>query len=118
METVESVSRWAEETFGPCTPQAALERAFEEMDELDYAGEHSFGKHRKLVEEAADVCITLYRYIYLVDPEAINKKMVVNRKRKWKLNGDGTAQHVSSKEEIAADLMDQVPTQEERETNP
>ncbi len=55
-----------------------------------------------MVEEAADVCITLYRYIYLVDKEAINKKMAVNRKRVWVLNGDGTAQHLK----------------DERETNP
>ena len=101
-ETIESVSKWADETFGPSTPEATLSRSLDEIRELSHLvhpltmvlkNQTEFD-HPKLVEEAADVCITLYRYIYLVEKEAINKKMVVNRLRKWKLNGDGTDQHI------------------------
>lgn len=98
-ETIESVAKWADETFGVTTPRAALTRALQEMDEL-FDIVHC--DEKLLAEEAADVCITLYRYIYLVDPQAIEKKMAINRKRVWQLNGDGTAQHL----------------REERETNP
>jgi NTP pyrophosphatase (non-canonical NTP hydrolase) len=102
-ETVESVSQWAEETFGACTPEAALKRAIEEMDELvewrRWALRAARHNSIELVEEAADVCITLYRYIYLVDPDAIEKKMAVNRARVWKMDGDGTGQHVKEYDE-------------------
>jgi len=99
METVESVSKWAEETFGECTPEAALNRAMQEMEELYELVNHGnpdLITQYDVVKEAADVCITLYRYIYLVDPEAIEKKMAVNRKRQWKLDGKGCAQHISA----------------------
>ena len=95
-ETVESISQWAEETFGPCTPRKALERAITEvkelLDEWDWEDEDEVPQS-KYVEEAADVCITLYRYIYLVDPDAIEKKMAINRARKWKVS-NGVGQHV------------------------
>lgn len=108
-ETITTVATWADETFGTTTREAALIRAYKEIQELREALTHCNPHGPKLVEEAADVCITLYRYIYLVDKEAINKKMAVNRKRKWKLNGDGTAQHVKSQEERAAELMNHLP---------
>lgn len=92
-ETIESVSKWADETFGPCTPTQALYRALDEIMELELGIKVGY-LDKQMVEEAADVCITLYRYIYLVDKDAIGKKMAINRKRKWKLNGDGTAQHI------------------------
>lgn len=92
-ETVESVAKWADETFGECTPKKALIRAFDEIDELFEAHSQPDRTISSMVEEAADVCITLYRYIYLVDPDAIEKKMAINRARKWKLDGKGTAQH-------------------------
>jgi hypothetical protein len=109
-ETITTVATWADETFGTTTPEAALQRALLEIKELQaYISWLGNAQDKGIAEEAADVCITLYRYIYLVDPEAINKKMAVNRKRKWKLNGDGTAQHVKSQEERAAELMNHLP---------
>ena len=97
-ETIESVAKWADETFGPTRPVDALDRAFVEIDELKAKYDPNcifpYRTDEELVEEAADVCITLYRYIYLVDKEAINKKMAVNRKRKWKLDGGGNGQHI------------------------
>ena len=96
-ETVESVSQWAEETFGKCTPRQALIRAMDEVKELDdlwyWDGETLDVSDEEFVEEAADVCITLFRYIYLLDPDAIDKKMAINRARKWKVK-NGVGQHV------------------------
>ena len=99
-ETIESVSKWADETFGPSTPGSSLRRAIVEIDELieKYESVLYDPVGNVLVEEAADVCITLYRYIYLVDPEAINKKMAINRKRKWKVTGEGVGQHYDERE--------------------
>mgnify|MGYP000367214154 CR=1 FL=1 len=92
-ETVQSVTEWANETFGPATIQRQVERAREEFSELEHI--ISVPCHPdKLAEEAADVCICLYRVIGTLDPEAINKKMKKNRARKWLVDGNGTAQHV------------------------
>ncbi len=96
-ETVESVTTWANETFGQATVYAQIQRAKQELDELLELmvvedGRTDNGK--KLAEEAADVCICLYRVIGTLDPEAINKKMAINRARKWKVDGHGCAQHV------------------------
>lgn len=95
IETVESVSQWAEETFGPTTRFSSFYRALDEISELRKLWYHYPDvSHEEIVEEAADVCITLYRYISLVDKDAIEKKMAINRKRKWKVNRDGTGQHI------------------------
>jgi len=96
-ETVESVSKWAEETFGICNRETALRRAYQEIAEFREELRHCNPHGSKLVEEAADVCITLYRYIYLVDPDAIEKKMKINRERKWKVSG-GVGQHIKEGE--------------------
>lgn len=94
-ETIESVAKWADETFGTTTPSHALGRAMLEIYELKNIWQKNYldTPEEEVVKEAADVCITLYRYIYLVDKEAINKKMAVNRKRKWKVTGEGVGQH-------------------------
>ena len=106
-ETIESISKWADETFGLSTPEASLLRAYQEIDEfltLHEAADWGItpklsSTDPKFAEEAADVCITLYRYINLVDPEAIDRKMAINRARKWISNGDGTGRHVKEYEE-------------------
>ncbi len=84
-ETIESINQWANETFGPCTSYTAMMRAATEMDE--YLNAMCYD-----IEEAADVVITLYRIPGI--QEAINKKMAINRGRKWKVNNDGTGQHI------------------------
>lgn len=101
-ETIESINQWANETFGLASLAAQLKRVQLEAAEL-------MGLHRKLrdaevnhkplpldqiAEEAADMCICLYRIIGTLDPQAINKKMAINRQRKWKSNGNGTGQHI------------------------
>jgi len=88
-ETVESVTEWANETFGEATIEAQLKRAEKEIRELLDATDPA-----KIAEEAADVCICLFRIIGTLNPEAINLKMEQNRARTWKLDGNGCAQHV------------------------
>ena len=93
-ETVQSVTEWANETFGPATIQRQVERAREEFSELEHI--ISVPCHPdKLAEEAADVCICLYRVIGTLDPEAINKKMAKNRARQWNVGPDGCGQHIT-----------------------
>ena len=99
-ETIESISQWAEETFGPATLEAQFTRAMDEIEELSYLHyclEHGETPNwEKIVNEAADVCITLDRLIHSIDPEAIDKKMAINRARKWKVS-NGVGQHVREK---------------------
>lgn len=93
-ETVQSVTEWANETFGPATIQRQVERARQEFLELEQI--MSVPCHpNKLAEEAADVVICLYRVIGTLDPEAINKKMAKNRARKWNVGPDGCGQHIT-----------------------
>lgn len=104
METVDSVTNWANKTFGEATLYAQLRKAEDEWQELTTAWDawaEAKANHldltefeKLLVREAADVCITLYRVIGTLDPKAIEKKMKINRDRKWELKGDGTANHV------------------------
>ena len=90
-ETIGSVTTWADETFGQAMILSMIERAKKEWDELLYASLHDMDR---TAEEAADVCICLYRVIGTLDPEAINKKMAKNRARKWQVDRQGCAQHV------------------------
>lgn len=96
METVETVTIWANETFGEATIYAQIMRAKKEFNELLDLLVMSGGLDvdKRLAEEAADVCICLYRVIGTLDKDAINKKMAKNRARKWQLDGNGCAQHV------------------------
>lgn len=83
-ETFDTIRQWCEETFGPATPERIASRAAEEMDEL-------LADPSK-VEEAADIVIILSRHPTLW--AEIERKMSVNRKRQWRLIGDGTGYHV------------------------
>jgi hypothetical protein len=87
-ETLQTIAQWCEETFGPIQPERIVSRAGEEMDELR--------AEPTRVEEAADVVICLARYPGLW--EAVERKMAVNRARKWRLMGDGTGYHVKPTE--------------------
>lgn len=94
-ETIASVTAWANETFGQAEIGVQIQRAAKEFDELlDIPLRVDEEARIKLAEEAADVVICLYRVIGTLDPEAINKKMAKNRARKWKVDGQGCAQHV------------------------
>ena len=83
-----AIAAWCEQVFGPCTPARLVERAAEELRELEAEVVDTAGWTDKAREEAADVLIILSRVPGLM--EAVYSKMEVNRKRTWKFNGDGT----------------------------
>lgn len=90
-ETFESMRIWGEEVFGPTTPKRIMTRAKEEWDgELEPLLGDEWTP--EAVAEAADVVIIMTRVPGLW--EAIQKKMAINRQRKWNLRGDGTGYHV------------------------
>lgn len=82
------ISDWSRATFRAATPQRALDRTDDEFCELLEA---------QSAEEAADVVICLCGFAAAKGFDlaaAVEAKMAINRQRKWKLNGDGTAQHI------------------------
>jgi hypothetical protein len=91
-ETLQSIIQWGDETFGPCSPERAVSRGWEEWQEMlrEEPGSGEFAV------EAADVIICLLRIPGILD--AINAKMVKNRKRKWRLMGDGSGYHIPAAE--------------------
>lgn len=110
-ETQYSITMWAENTFGQLRNMSDVAiRANLEMGELLRAaqaldnyvrGGNDGSKLDELkahvAEEGADVIITLMRMFTTLNVDykhEINKKMMVNRKRKWAVGPDGTGQHV------------------------
>lgn len=96
-ETQDSISVWANETFGPSGSNIRVAaRANEEMAELLRAlsvDDH----HPKAAEEMADVVIVLYRLAWRLGVDLhfeIDRKMTLNRKREWKQDGSGHGYHV------------------------
>lgn len=96
-ETQASISAWAEKTFGPAGSNArAIARANREMAELL---EHITAdeKHPEAAEEIADIVIVLSRVMTRLGADLqseIDRKMAVNRARKWRLDGTGHGYHV------------------------
>lgn len=92
-----TISRWAEETFGPPKSNPIIaRRALKELQELVEALEAD-DNHPKALEEVADVFIVLAPLIVRLRGDLqteVNRKMTINRSRKWVLAGDGTGQHV------------------------
>jgi len=89
LETIASMIQWGDETFGPCTADKAISRAGEEWQEMIEPG-------ADVPIEAADVIICLMRIPGIAD--AIQRKMTINRARKWRLMGDGTGYHIPVQE--------------------
>jgi len=83
-ETFETIAQWGEDTFGPIKPERVISRTKEEMAELEADPSDPV--------EVADMVICLMRFPGVV--EAIQGKMTVNRKRRWRLMGDGTGYHI------------------------
>lgn len=96
-ETQQSITQWADETFGTGTTNIRkAARANEEMAELlktlavsDISPKASL--------EIADVIIVLYRlasYLGVDIHTVIDEKMAINRKREWRKDGTGHGYHV------------------------
>jgi NTP pyrophosphatase (non-canonical NTP hydrolase) len=95
IETQQSISTWQLETFGHATNLRKATRVAEEVIELIKDLAYS-DTHSKAASEVADILIVLYGVaeglgvdIY----EEVDKKMAINRARKWKLDGTGCGYH-------------------------
>ena len=100
-ETQETISQWAETTFGPASSNARVAaRANEEMAELLRALTID-DQHPKAAEEIADIFIVLFRLATRLGVDVrdeIDKKMTVNRyERTWRKDGNGHGYHVREK---------------------
>jgi hypothetical protein len=84
-ETIASIIQWGEDTFGPCSQERAIDRAWEEWQEMRLP-------NADVPIEAADVIICLLRVPGVA--EAIQRKMAINRQRRWNVLGDGTGYHI------------------------
>lgn len=99
-ETQESIEEWRLNTFGPSMSTMRIAaRANEEMSELLRALSVDDGNPKAAVE-IADVVIVLYGVATRlgVDLHAeVDKKMEINRARRWALDGTGHGYHVRDK---------------------
>ena len=92
METQVSISAWATATFGkPANLELIIDRFLEEVDELQS------GAATDLADECADCLVVLYQVAETAGfdlHDAVDKKMVKNRNRRWNTKGDGVGQHI------------------------
>ena len=98
-ETQESISEWATKTFGtPTNVELIIWRMLMETTELkERLLDGGAYTKEELAEELADIFIVGYQCFTTLGFNAhmcIDSKMKINRERKWKLNDDGTGQHV------------------------
>lgn len=100
VETQDSITQWATDTFGPASSNARVAaRANEEMAELLRCLTAN-DTHPKAAEELADVVIVFCRLATRLGVdiwEQVDRKMARNRKREWKLTNDGHGYHVRDK---------------------
>ena len=96
-ETQASISQWAEDTFGPASTSVRVaSRANEEMAELITALAKD-DDDASAVEEAADIVIILCRLATRLKAdlwEEVERKMEINRGRKWNVGTDGHGYHL------------------------
>ena len=93
VETWESIAQWCDETFGPATAARMAARANEEMAELIDKATQTNTYDEGVLIEAADVVICLARFPGIW--AAVERKMAINRQRKWRLTGEGTGYHIA-----------------------
>lgn len=96
-ETPETVSRWAEDTFGPIPgPASIAARANKEMAELLTKCIQGADPD-EIADETADVVICLYRmgrHLGFDLFAEIDRKMAINRRRTWVVK-NGQGQHIA-----------------------
>lgn len=94
-ETPQSVVEWIDATFGNVSRSRYATRANEEMAELLTAVTDGT-TDEKIREECADVVICLMKVCAMHGGDLqseINKKMAINRARKWKFDASGCGYH-------------------------
>lgn len=98
-ETQQSINQWQRETFGPQDRLGPIEEKLQ--DEL-YELAVTDPDDTKYAEELADLQIVLYQLAGAAEVDlvaAVDRKMLINRARKWDVRGDGTAQHIKDSSE-------------------
>lgn len=99
-ETQKTINEWASKTFGYPTAERSILRMLDEVEELkDIKNVNGpiTDSFEEVSNECADILITLYQVANTFGFDlhgAVDSKMKINRARKWKMNGDGTGQHV------------------------
>lgn len=115
-ETILSIARWSEETFGDnITLEGQIEKFNDELQEwhdskhedimelADMAIVASSIARFSVVKAASYFCLVAFNLMVSKFTEedleeAINKKMAINRKRKWSV-GKGNFQHITENKE-------------------
>lgn len=97
-ETQRTISDWAVKTFGNSkSVEIVIKRMLKECYELQELLDSKKWTEEQLADELADIFICGYRAFDALGFKAnacIDHKMQINRARKWKMNGDGTGQHI------------------------
>ena len=98
-ETQRTISDWGTKTFGyPKNPKAIINRMIKEVRELEELSCRSDDVDiYKMADECADIYIVMCQVMTTIGFDlhsCVDHKMDINRARKWKLNDDGTGQHV------------------------
>lgn len=101
LEDQYSITEWADKTFGEVQSNLSIaHRAEDELVELILILGDNDADPRASVE-IADVVIVLYRLASKLGVDLhdeIDKKMAINRARKWRLDGAGQGQHIKDDE--------------------
>jgi NTP pyrophosphatase (non-canonical NTP hydrolase) len=99
IEDQESISAWADQTFGPASSDARRHRANEEMAELSHAL-IADDNHAKAAEKVANVVIVICRLMTRMGRnlgEEVARKIAINRTRQQNLTADSHGYHVRDK---------------------
>ena len=99
-ETQKTISDWGIKTFGyPKSTKIVVDRMIKEVNELEELSNMDMNDavYDDMVDECADIYIVLCQVMNTMGYDlhsCVDHKMYINRARKWKLNQDGTGQHV------------------------
>lgn len=110
-ENQSTIYAWARSTFGE--PRSNLQiaaRALKEMGELIEKLALN-DNDPAAAEEVADVVIVLSQIPERLGVDLdleVDRKMSINRERRWKTNGDGTGQHVEDQAESLRELVEKA----------
>lgn len=94
-EDQNTITDWANRTFGEAKYGAAVLRAIDEISEFLLAAQED--RRADVKAEMPDILITFMRLATVLGfdlMESVDDKMAVNRLRHWRSNGDGTGQHI------------------------
>jgi NTP pyrophosphatase (non-canonical NTP hydrolase) len=94
VETQHSIAIWGHQTFGASTPREVYDWAADEMRELLAELDDDPNCEREATrEEVADVALLLLRLAAVSGFNllaAVDRKMAINRRRKWEKQADGS----------------------------